>query len=887
MSAELTPERWARLDAMLDQALDLPPERRSAFLDRVCAGEPRLRSEVEALLKAEAASSEYFERVSASAASVFQDAAEPASRPPVGGAGSRAPAEGAGARIGPFRLIREIGRGGMGVVHLAEDTRLGRSVALKLLAPHRATDGESARLFELEARAVAALDHPNVATLFETDVVESGHRYLAFAYYPGVTLRERIDAGPLPWSEAIDIVRGIASGLAAAHARGIVHGDVKPSNVLLTEAGGIKLLDFGIATMARATERRTGPALGTAAYMSPERIEGDPPDAPSDLWSVGVILYEMLSGRRPFNGESTAALIDAIRHEEPLPLPAGEAVGARRLAAIAEQLLRREPGARYASADHLLADLAPGPSTARRRPPDGVGPRVGVKVMVGVALVAAAAGLLARFGSPSGARDGAGAAEAPAERSSSTGIRRLAVLPFEDRTSDSTSAAFTAGVQGEIMAALGSSSGLDVFPTPSASESAVPYRSGGETADRFAVHAYLEGALSIVGDTIELAASVLPADRNGRLWADTFRVGRAALPRVAEEVAAAVSRVLAPGRPADASTRSPDGRSSRVDPEAYQAYLRGVFHLDRSSRESLALAERYLRLAIERDSTFAAAYANLAEARGRTAFFGLRDPAATVPGVEELIERALALDSTLALAHARMAPVHLFWRRDPDAAERAARRAIVLNPSAAEPHRTLSEILAVHGKHREALASALRAAALDPWSQFAAFRPGVIEYYARDFEAAAARMEEGLRNFPEFWQGYWVLCMSRVGAERPGDAIAPCEEALRRSRSAPMATAGLGVALAGTGDREGGRRMAAELIRRSGTEYVAPMYVAMVFAALGERDPAFQWLERAYVERDLMLVQLGNYAFFDELRGDPRFRELLARMGLPDPHPEL
>jgi len=340
--SDLDGDRWHEIDRLLEKTLDLPPEERDAFLTEACAEDVSLREQLDALLDAHDRSDAFFDGT-----------ARPLAAALAAGAGSVEE----GVEIGPFRPIREIGRGGMGIVYLAEDTRLARPVALKVLPPWIGVGREARRRFRAEARAVSALDHPNIATLYEVDETPAGQLYMAFAFYDGETLADRISRGPLPVGEALDIAIAIAAGLSAAHARGIVHRDVKPSNVLLTEGGAVKLVDFGLAKIAGEEVTDAGVRMGTVAYMSPEQARGDVVDRRTDLWSLGIIVYEMLGGRRPFDADSYPALVRFILEEEAEPLHSpGEEVP-REVQRVVRKLLRKSPADRYTSADDLLEDL--------------------------------------------------------------------------------------------------------------------------------------------------------------------------------------------------------------------------------------------------------------------------------------------------------------------------------------------------------------------------------------------------------------------------------------------------------------------------------------------------------------------------------------------------
>ncbi|HEX5717135.1 MAG TPA: serine/threonine-protein kinase, partial [Thermoanaerobaculia bacterium] len=351
------PTRWRRIESILDLALDLPPEERSALLDQSCAGDPDLRAEVEAVLAADAQAGNFLVTPAGEYVPdlLADDAGEDEGEPDL-----------SGHQMGPYRLLREIGGGGMGTVYEAEDTRLGRRVAVKLLPPEYSRDRRAKERFLREARAAATVDHPNLCTIH--DVGESdGRLYLVLSFYEGETLRDRIRRGPLPLAEVRDVAIQVARGLARAHEAGIVHRDIKPANVILTRHGEAKILDFGIARLAgdEASLTRTGASWGTPAYMSPEQARGEPVDQRTDVWSLGVMLYEMLAGRRPFGGDSMEAVVSAILTREPEPLERVRPDVPPELAHVVERALTKDPKERCGSAAELLGDLEEGPEPGR------------------------------------------------------------------------------------------------------------------------------------------------------------------------------------------------------------------------------------------------------------------------------------------------------------------------------------------------------------------------------------------------------------------------------------------------------------------------------------------------------------------------------------------
>ena len=863
--SELSPKRWRLIDGILEEALDLPPTDRADFLDRACVHDAELRASVEELLEAHARADERLREPASELGAALLGALD---RPESVG----------GRRIGPFRLVREIGRGGMGVVYLAEDSRLPRMVALKALPPFLGTGPAARRRFVTEARAVGGLDHPNVATLYEIDATEDGQLYMAFAFYEGETLEERLRRGPIPPDAAARITREVAAGLAAAHEAGVVHRDIKPSNVLLGESGAVKLLDFGVAKLVGEDLTADGSPLGTVTYMSPEQVRGEPLDGRTDLWSLGVVFYEMLTARRPFQGDELGSVLRSIVEDDP-PRPSELTPGLpESLERIVGRLLHKNRGDRYGTAKELGTELAaweegalqahsqpsPWPTNAFAR-----GPRrfsIWGRVGAGVAVVAAAASIALGRG---------GGTESPQSLPS---IDRLAVLPFANLTGDSTRQHIVEGLHDALTRELSAVGTVGVVSRSSVMSFDVGDRTLVEIARGLGVDAVVQASVLNRDDSLTVSVELTDATSGERIWSGTFEDDLGAAFDVAGRIARAVSvRLEVPISPAAEAHLA---MQRRVDPRAYDAYAHALFSLSRGNAEGFALAERYLLQAIDADSSFALAYVDLAEVRGRAAFFGLRDPSEILPSVSSLLDLAVGMDSTIALTHTRRAHVDLFWNRNVADAERAARRALELDPNLVAGYFSLSEAMAVQGEYDRALALAERGSELAPWDEFASVRPSLALYYMRDFERAIEGVREAIDFFPEFWQGHWILCMSLAGAGRADEAVESCEQAVARSGRATMALAGLGYVHAVSGNTEAARAIVRELEAPPRGTYVAPMDVAMVHAGLGDHDGAFLWLDRAERGRDLRLMQVRNHAPFDGLHADPRFTSLTERLGL-------
>jgi serine/threonine protein kinase/tetratricopeptide (TPR) repeat protein len=819
--SELDVRRWRRIDRILDAALDSTPDERQSIIADACEGDEELRREVEALLEGLSRSGDRFEEPATIAAIELASAS-----------GVRA-----GARVGRFRVLREIGRGGMGVLYLAEDTRLARRVALKALPAYLGAGAEARSRFEAEARAVSALDHPNIATLHEINTTDEGQLYMVFAYYEGEPLDVRIARGPLPVEEALAVAAGIAEGLSAAHASGIVHRDVKPSNVLLTDGGPVKLLDFGVAKVAGQDLTEDGVRLGTLAYMSPEQVASRPVDGRSDLWALGVVVYEMLTGSRPFAADDAPGTLHAILHRRPAPATALRPELSVDVTRVVDKLLSKQPDRRYPSAEALVEDLrliraGRTPEFDVPEPPEGSWPE----------------------------------------------LRRMAVLPLADLTGSQDLVHVVHGLHDALIAELGKVQALQVVSRTSVMRFGDTDHSIDEIARILNVDGIVEGSVSRDGSGLAITTQLIAVSPERHLWAETYRTGLEDVldvpRRVARSIAAEIEITLSP---VEERRLAP---APRVDPAAYEAFTLGSFHLERRSPDGLELAQKYLRRAIEADPGFAPAHAMLGEACGSAAFFGLSRPADTLPVVRSLVDKALALDDTLPAAHATLGAVRHFGDWDPEGAETALRKAIALNPSYAYAHFLLADVLSVQARYEEAFASAVRNTELEQFVPFSAFGPVIVLNYMRRYEEAVERAGPGIDFFTEFWQGHWLRGVALIGLRRYEGAVQACREAAERSRRTPMALGALGVAQALGGDHDAALRTVSELDAQAAQgRYVAASSLAVVHGALGDLDRAFACLERSFDDRDMGLVHMGHDVLFDVLRSEPRFPALLDRAG--------
>jgi serine/threonine-protein kinase len=858
------------VEDLLAAALEREPGARDAFLAHACGGDAALRDEVASLLAAHERPGA-LDRLAA-------DVAPLAAR--VRGSAATV----AGRTVGRYEVLERIGGGGMGVVYRARDARLGRTVALKFLQPRLDADDSAAERFRLEARAVAALEHPNICTVHEIGEADDGRLYLAMPLYDGETLQARIARGPLPVGEAVAVAAQVARALAHAHARGIVHRDVKPSNVLVTADGVVKLLDFGIAKLADVTLTGAAAPLGTAAYMSPEQTRGAAVDHRTDVWSLGVVLHEMLTGRRPFAGEGGQAVADAIQHAEPSPVTAHRPDVPAALARIVATALAKAPEARHPSARALERDLlalgiaadlsgdAGPPSVAQPARPGRRVRRIAAAAAAVVACCALAAllwlgaGRLRRAPSP--------AAALPTT---------VAVLPFADRSPAGDQEYFSDGITDELIATLARVEGLRVASRTSA------FAFKGRAADvrtvgaQLGVGAVLEGSVRRAGDRLRITAQLVSVADGYHLWSDSYDRDAGDGFAIQEEIARAIAqtlRVKLVGPAADTGTR--DGPGAR----AYDLYLKGRHALYLKGRyawysrteEGLRAAASYFEQAVAQAPAYARAHAGLADAYAVLGFYDYLPPTEAFAKAEAAARRAAALDAGLAAPRATLGYVALYHDWDFARGEEEFRRAVALDPNYSTAHQWYANLLTAAGRHAEAEREMRRAEEIDPLSLIAKAALGWVLYHAGDHAAALEQCRQTLELSPDYavahlWAG-WAL--QELDSARA--AVAAHRRAVAAADSGGIYLAALARSLALAGERAEAETLLRRIAERGRGGYVPAYEVARVHAALGRPDQAFAWLERARGARSHSMVFLRVDPQLRTLRADPRFDRLVRRV---------
>jgi TolB-like protein/Tfp pilus assembly protein PilF/predicted Ser/Thr protein kinase len=795
-----------------------------------------------------------------------------------------------GTTVGPYEIEERIGEGGMGVVYRARDTRLGRAVALKMLPERLRTDATAQKRLRREAQAASALDHPNVATIYDVGTTAGGRPFVVMAYVEGVALADRVRQGPLPVADAVDLLRQVARGLRAAHEAGIVHRDVKPSNLILTPGGTVKIVDFGVAKVADADLTRTGTTLGTAAYMSPEQARGEDVDARTDLWGLGVVAFELLSGTRPFRGTNTPALLRAITDDAPVSLAACAPQVPGPLRRVVDRLLQKDPADRFDSAAALLdaldAVLAPGggpgpAATASPPAPSIAGRTVGRWGGVGLVLVLLALGLgggaWAGWGEDGGRP--AGAASPVATRSAPLAV---AVLPIEDLSPGDQQTAFASGMTETLITTLSQVRAFRVTARRSVIRFAGGAAPPSEIADELGVDYVIDGAILRDGDRLRMSAHLLERGSDVPVWTEVYERDLRdvlGLQRdLAEAVAGAVRVELTP----EEERRLTAERA--VNTEAYELYLWGQHFRNREYADGgdAGRAYSYFSQAAQKDPTFAAAHAARVIAGLGFALKGDKEAE-----VRASAQRALALDSSLAAAHVAQGLVDEMLDWNWAAAERRFRRALALNPSSVDAHYEYGLLLLRTGRFEAARTHFEAAQRLDPLSMLTQLAMVRYHYFAGQYAAALDRVDQvlALDSDHHFVYGEWLplIHLARGDGAAARRAIERAEQIGGYDQNVPVRL----LIAAEAGDRATAERYQAEVRayqeRAPADRPFVTYLLGLSEAHLGRLDAAYAYLEQAREARFVDLVRLVYSPLFAPVRADPRFEAFRTAMGIPAP----
>jgi TolB-like protein/tetratricopeptide (TPR) repeat protein/predicted Ser/Thr protein kinase len=737
---------------------------------------------------------------------------------------------------GKYRIIGELGRGGMGVVFKAEDTKLKRPVALKLL-PHELSHSPDAKeRFLREAQAAAALDHPNIGTVFEVGE-QDGQAYIAMAYIDGQSLREKIARGPLKIDEALEIAVQVAAGLEEAHRKGIVHRDVKPANVMLTAKGQAKIMDFGLARVESAEDlTRTSVVMGTVAYMSPEQAEGRKVDHRTDIWSFGCLLYEMLAGHRPFQGGHEQAILQSMLHSDPEPIAALRRDIPAGLVKVLDKCLKKNAFDRYPDAGALISDLK----------------------SVDLADIASAPAAAVRETAPS-----------------------IAVLPFSDMSPEKDQDYFGEGIAEELINALTHLQGLRVVARTSAFALKGMKLDIREIGRKLDVGTVLEGSVRKAGNRLRVTAQLINVEDGFHLWSERYDREMSDIFAIQDEITAAIVDSLKVTLRVGEKTAL--RKRSTVDPEAYGLYLKGLYFFARPSPEAYEKALHFFRAATDKDPNFAAAYAGMASVFAGLGIMNLAPPAEMWPKAKAALQQALSLDEDLAEAHRGAASLAFWFEWDWEAAGRSFDRVLTLNPGEAMSHGQRGWFFVNRRRFDEAIREIKIALELDPLMPlFYAWSVGVHWSVGRSAQAllefAKALEIDPNNGLAHFHGGVAYFLEGRLD-----EAIDVFEKGRKLFAPPGWIEAMLGLIYLRKGDREKAERILEETIENKKTvKNVSAPSIAWLAGELGKLDLAFEFLDKAFEERDVLMgfVHVYSDVFSPAIAADPRFKDLLARMKL-------
>jgi serine/threonine-protein kinase len=852
-------------ERLYEEARLLQPGARTRFLDHACADDPELRKELDSLL-------EHADEAEA----LFDQLADALIPPDL----RTAP------KVSRYEVLNCIGVGGMGAVYRARDIRLNRDVALKFMPVYVSAmlDGDERLL--MEARAAAALEHPNVCTVHEIGESEDGRPYIAMALCEGETLKDRLRRGPLPVTEAVDVASQIARGLGAAHAHGIVHRDVKPANIMLTPDGTVKLLDFGLAKAANVSVTRPGMTPGTVAYMSPEQTRGDAVGPESDLWSLGVVVYEMLTAVRPFRGGTDQAVIHAILNAAPEAVRKQGHDIPRSLERIVDRLLEKHPDCRYGNVDELLADLelsvptSAGVLQASHPPYRRRGAIIAIAGSLFVALGSAA--LWWHEPSASSGLADVQATEPIALTSGDTPFdpaKTIAVLPFTNLSRDPEEDYFSDGLTEELIGVLSRVRALRVAARTSAFAFKEENRDIRVIGAALNVGTVLEGSVRRDGNRIRVAAQLINVADGFQLWSETYERELTDIFAIQHDLALSIASALrAELTPAE---RERLGRPPTASAEAFALYLKGRHFWNQRTPIGFEKAIEYFHRAIAADSQYAAAHAGLAGVYSLQGLSGALGRGDARERMRASLLRALELDDSIAEAHAVLGAYLHVWEWDADGAEREFLRAIQLDPSYTTARHYYGNLLSAMGRVEEALAQKTMAVELDPLAPALSETLAFTLLYAGRSDEALHHVSNALELDSAYWRAHAVLGLVYETIGRPEDAIREFERANELARARTHRTrADIARVLART-DREGeARQLITEMQAEAAATEAHEPAVATAFMALREGDAAFAWLEEAYRQRHPHLPFIAGDPRFANMDDDPRFNNLMRRIGV-------
>jgi serine/threonine protein kinase/Flp pilus assembly protein TadD len=731
--------------------------------------------------------------------------------------------------ISHYKIIEKLGEGGMGEVYLADDLKLERQVAIKFLPEHLTKDKENVERFEREAKATAALNHPNIVTIYEI-AEEDDQTFIVMEYVDGDSLREKIDKGILDIDEILNITKQICEGLTKAHQADIVHRDIKPENIIINEDGRVKILDFGLAKLKGVSKlTKETSILGTIHYMSPQQIQRMEVDQRCDIWSLGVIIYEMLTGQVPFKGDYESAVIYSVLNESVIPLSSIRSDVPKCIEDMVNKALEKQLDKRYQTIEEILKELECAPGDTQ--------PNI-------------------------------------VEKS-------IAVLPFSNMSADPEQEYFCDGMAEEIINSLTQLEELHVVARTSSFVFKGKHLDIREIGKKLNVNYVLEGSVRKAGNRLRITAQLIKVCDGYHLWSERFECEMDDLFAIQDETTLAIVKKLKVKLGSEEKSLLKKRYTENLN--SYNLYLKGRFYWSTYTEEGFKKGIYYYEQAIARDPNYALAFAGIAICNTFLGYYLYLNPKQEFEKAESAAQKALDLDENLAEAHLALAWVKMSRDWDWVGAQREFRRAIELNPGYAIGHAYYAALLSVLGRYQEAIAEAEWALNLDPLSPLTGATTGLRYYYARNYERAIDEIKKILDMMPQFAPGYWMLALPLAVSGRIKEAVEAVDKSLELlSDLDPLSLAIRGVIYALSPEKQGdARQIIEQLLELSQNRPISAFFMGMIYIGLEEKDQVFTWFDKAYQEREpLLMWARPDPIVQDGLQSDPRYKNLLAKMGL-------
>ncbi len=733
-----------------------------------------------------------------------------------------------GTTISHYRILEKVGEGGMGVVYKAHDTKLDRTVALKFLPSHLGADEFEKQRFLNEAKAASALDHPNICSIFSIEETDDGNLFIVMAYYDGIPLKRKMEQGQLPLNDVINYVLQIAAGLQKAHDKGIVHRDLKPDNIFITADNQVKIIDFGLAKAAPHTMlTKPGTTLGTVPYMSPEQAQGSNVDHRTDIWSFGVLMYEMLTGQLPFRSEYETAMVYSIINEDPVPVTEISPDVPGVIDTIVMKCLEKDPDHRYQQINDLEQELhqinqSPEPEEEKQKD-----------------------------------------------------IPSIAVLPFVNMNRNDENEFFCDGITEDISMALTKLDGLNVAAHNSSFQFKGRTPDLKEVGKTLRVNTVLMGSLRSAGNRLRFNVQLSDVKDGYVIWSERYDRVMEDIFDIQDQISHAVVDALKVELVGDEKQRLK--KRSTEDIEAYNLYLKGRHYWNQRTPESIQKAKQYFERALAEDENYALAHSGKADCFGSLGIFGGVSPQEVLDEGRTAALKAIELDPDLAEGHASLAFIEAVYNWNWDFADRKLQQAKLLNPKYANaPFWRAFFVLLPFGRYEEAVEDARLARELNPTAAIIDLGISMTSFIQQQYDEAIREAYNTLELDPDYHYANWILGRALVQKGEVQKALGVFD----KLKDVNMKQGSIGYAYAVAGEKEKAYKILNNMVKSDTPDYIKAYYIALIHSGLNEQDEVFQWLEKAYEENSPMFYWNSRAPEFNNVRTDSRWKSLMDRMGL-------